>query len=322
MMGSIRRTIFSAVLATYCVTAAAADTFPGKSIRLIIPYPAGGITDILARSLQEPLRKTLGQSVIVENKPGASGAIGAQLVAHAAADGYTLLLSNTALSSIVPFVQKDVGFDPVKDFAPVSLVSTSPVVLVANPGAPFADVAGLISYARSRPTKVEYGSAGVGSMGHLASELLAHSAGLKLLHVPYGGMSPSTMAVMTGEVQVLMTASSGTLNNYLAAGKLKLLGVSAPSKLYPKAQAIGDVLPGFSAEYWFGIFAPAGTPPEVVARLNGAIASALAQPKIAKTYEDSGAVVTPSTPGQLAEVLKRDVAKWSALVKINNITSE
>jgi tripartite-type tricarboxylate transporter receptor subunit TctC len=321
-MSSIKRGTYAAALLACSAFASAADTFPSKSIRLIIPYPAGGITDILARSLQEPLRKSLGQSVVVENKPGASGAIGAQLVAHAAPDGYTLLLTNTALSGIVPFVQKDAGFDALKDFAPVSLVSTSPVVLVANPGAPFSDVKGLIDYARKYPNKVEYGSAGIGSMGHLSSELFAHSAALKLLHVPYGGMAPSTMAVMTGEVKVLMTASSGILNNYLASGKLKLLGVSAPSKLYPRGQAIGDVLPGFTAEYWFGIVAPAGTPPDVVAKINAAIGKALAQPNIAKTYEDSGAVVTPSTPGQLAEVLKRDVAKWSAIVKANNITSE
>jgi tripartite-type tricarboxylate transporter receptor subunit TctC len=322
MNRSISRVISGLLVFLACGSASAADSFPSKSIRLIIPYPAGGTTDLMARSLQEPLRHALGKPVIVENKPGASGALASQIVAHAAPDGHTIFFTNTGISSVVPFVQKDAGFDPIKDFAAVSLVATGPLVLVANPSAPFNTIKELIDYAKANPGKVEYASAGNGSLGHLSTDLLAQLAGVKLLHVPYSGQAPTTMAVMTGEVKILMTTSSGTMNSYISSGKLKLLGVSTPSKLYPKAQAIADVLPGYSAESWFGITVPHGTPPEVIETLNAAITKAAKSPGMNEKYEAAGTVVTTSSAAQFSDVIRKDVEKWKAIVKASNITAE
>jgi tripartite-type tricarboxylate transporter receptor subunit TctC len=322
MLMAMKRIMLGTLILALCCGAIAADAFPQKPIRLIIPYPAGGTTDLMARALQESMQQSLGQPIIVENKAGASGAIAAQMVARSPADGYTLLFTNNGIQAVVPFVQKKAGFDPIKDFAPVSKVSSGPLVLVAYPNAPFGDVKQLVDYAKVNPNKVEYASAGIGSLGHLASEFFANAAGVKLLHVPYGGQAPTTMAVMTGEVKMLLTTSSSTMNGYIANGKLKLLGVSKPTKLFPNARPISEVVPGFEAESWFAILAPRGTPPDVVAKLNAAIVKAATSPDINEKYRAAGVEPTTSSPEQLATMLQQEVAKWAPIIKENHITGE
>lgn len=311
-------------LALGAVPAAAQAQYPDKPIKLIVPYPPGGTTDIMARTLQEPLSKALGQPVIVDNKAGAAGAIGTKQVATAAPDGYTLVFGNNGPSAIVPLLQKDVGYDPVKDFAPVSLVSIAPLVLVLNPSVPAGNVKEFVAWAKAQPGGVEYATAGAGSLGHLATELFARDAGLKLVHVPYKGQAPSTMAVMNGEVKMLLTTSSDSMGAAVKGGKLKLLGVSTakPSPLMPGAPTIGQSLQGFEVNVWFGILAPAGTPAPVIAKLNAAIRTVLADPEIQRKFLGYGSIATASTPQEFAAMIGAEVPKWKGVVESAKITTQ
>ncbi|MBN9516227.1 MAG: tripartite tricarboxylate transporter substrate binding protein [Alphaproteobacteria bacterium] len=304
--------------------AAAMAQYPDKPIKLIVPYSPGGTTDIMARTLQEPLSKALGQPVIVDNKAGAAGAIGTKQVATSPPDGYTLIFGNNGPSAIVPLIQKDVGYDPVKDFAPVSLVSIAPLTLVVHPSVPATNVKELIAWAKTQPGGVDYATAGAGSLGHLSTELFGKEAGIKLNHVPYKGQAPSTMAVLNGEVKLLLTTSSDTQDAAVKSGKLKLLGVSTPkpSPLMPSAPTIGQSLPGYETVVWFGILAPAGTPAPVVARLNAAIREVLAQPDIQQKFMGYGCIATASTPQEFAAMIAAEVPKWKSIVETAKITTQ
>ena len=320
----VGRRLFLSLALALPGAALAQTQFPDRPIRLVVPYAPGGTTDIMARTLQEPLSKILGQPVIVDNKAGAAGAIGTAQVAQAAADGYTLIFGNNGPSAIVPLTQKDVGYDPIKNFAPVSLVSIAPLTLVVHSSVPASNVKELIAYARTLPNGLDYGSAGAGSLGHLASELFGKEAGIKLVHVPYKGQGPSTLAVMNGEVKMLLTTSSDTQDSAVKSGKLKLLGVSTakPSPLMPGAPTIGESLPGYDASVWFGILAPAKTPPAVIARLNAAIREVLAQPDIQKKFVGYGCIATPSTPQEFAAMIGAEVPKWKSVVESAKITTQ
>jgi tripartite-type tricarboxylate transporter receptor subunit TctC len=319
-----RTSLLCIALALGGLPVAALAQYPDKPIRLVVPYAPGGTTDIMARTLQEPLSKILGQPVIVDNKAGAAGAIGTAQVAHAAPDGYTLIFGNNGPSAIVPLIQKDVGYDPIKDFAPVSLVSIAPMTLVVHPTVPANTVKELIAYANAQPNGVEYATAGAGSLGHLATELFGKEAGVKLVHVPYKGQGPSTMAVLNGEVKMLLTTSSDTQDAAVRAGKLKLLGVSTakPSPLMPGAPTINQSLPGYEVSVWFGILAPAGTPAPVIAKLNAAIRQVLADPELQKKFVGFGCVATPSTPQEFANMIGAEVPKWKSVVETQKITTQ
>lgn len=303
---------------------ASAQGFPSKPIRIIVPYPAGGTTDIMARALQEPMQKALGQPVIVDNKAGAAGAIGAREVARAPADGYTLLFSNNGPSSTTPLLVKDAGYDGVKDFSPVSQVSSAPLFVVINAAVPATDLKSFIEYGRAQPNALEYASAGIGSLGHLASELFARSAGIKMVHIPYKGQAPTTNAVMTGEVKVLITTSSGAMNNFIKEGKLKLLGVSTaqPSPLAPGAPTVNTVLPGYNVEIWFGLLGPAGMPADVVAKLNDAVGKALALPDLQERFQNFGVIAKSSTPKALGDLIADEVPRWTQVVRDAAIKAE
>lgn len=319
-----RTALLSAAFALGALPATAQAPYPDKPIKLIVPYPPGGTTDIMARTLQEPLSKALGQPVIVDNKAGAAGAIGTKQVATAAPDGYTLVFGNNGPSAIVPLLQKDVGYDPLKDFAPVSLVSIAPLVLVLHPSVPAGDVKEFVAWARTQPGGVEYATAGAGSLGHLATELFAKDAGLKLVHVPYKGQAPSTMAVLNGEVKMLLTTSSDSMGSAVRDGKLRLLGVSTakPSPLMPGAPTIGQSLQGFEVNVWFGILAPAGTPAPVIAKLNAAIRTVLADPEIQRKFMGYGSIATASTPQEFAAMIGAEVPKWKGVVETAKITTQ
>lgn len=319
-----RTSLLCLALALGGLPGAALAQYPDKPIRLVVPYAPGGTTDIMARTLQEPLSKILGQTVIVDNKAGAAGAIGTAQVAHAAPDGYTLIFGNNGPSAIVPLIQKDVGYDPIKDFAPVSLVSIAPMTLVVHPTVPANTVKELIAYANAQPNGVEYATAGAGSLGHLATELFGKEAGVKLVHVPYKGQGPSTMAVLNGEVKMLLTTSSDTQDAAVRAGKLRLLGVSTakPSPLMPGAPTINQSLPGYEVSVWFGILAPAGTPAPVIAKLNAAIRQVLADPELQKKFVGFGCVATASTPQEFASMIGAEVPKWKSVVETQKITTQ
>lgn len=319
-----RRTLYGLAAASVLLPAAAMAQYPDKPIKLIVPYSPGGTTDIMARTLQEPLSKALGQPVIVDNKAGAAGAIGAKQVATAPPDGYTLIFGNNGPSAIIPLIQKDVGYDPVKDFAPVSLVSIAPLTLVVHPSVPATNVKELIVWAKTQPGGVDYATAGAGSLGHLATELFGKEAGIKLNHVPYKGQAPSTMAVLNGEVKLLLTTSSDTQDAAVKSGKLKLLGVSTPkpSPLMPSAPTIGQSLPGYETVVWFGILAPAGTPAPVINRLNAAIREVLADPQIQQKFVGYGCIATASTPQEFAAMIAAEVPKWRSIVETAKITTQ
>ena len=319
-----RTSLLCLALALGGLPGAALAQYPDKPIRLVVPYAPGGTTDIMARTLQEPLSKILGQTVIVDNKAGAAGTIGTAQVAHAAPDGYTLIFGNNGPSAIVPLIQKDVGYDPIKDFAPVSLVSIAPMTLVVHPTMPANTVKELIAYANAQPNGVEYATAGAGSLGHLATELFGKEAGIKLVHVPYKGQGPSTMAVLNGEVKMLLTTSSDTQDAAVRAGKLRLLGVSTakPSPLMPGAPTIGQSLPGYEVNVWFGILAPAGTPAPVIAKLNAAIRDVLADPELQRKFVGFGCVATASTPQEFANMIGDEVPKWKSVVETQKITTQ
>ena len=303
---------------------AAADNYPSRPIRLIVPYPAGGSTDIMARALQEPMAKILGQSLIIDNRGGAAGTTGANEAARADADGYTLLFANNGPISIAPLLQKGGDFDPLKSFAPVSLVSKAPLVLVANEKVPASDVAGLIAYAKAQSKPLLYATAGPGSLGHLSTERFLHQAGLQMVHVPYRGQAPTTLAIFASEVDILLTTTSDTLNEHIRAGKVKLLGVSSPgiSPVAPGAAPIGNVLKGFSVETWFGILAPAGTPPQVIGKLNAAISATLAAPQLRDRFLGYGVEATASTPAELSAIIAAEIPSWRKVIEERNVKTE
>src|SRR6185369_4051653 len=303
---------------------ASAQGFPSKPIRIVVPYPAGGTTDIMARALQEPMQKVLGQPVIVDNKAGAACAIGAREVARSPADGYTLLFSNNGPSSTTPLLVKDAGYDGVKDFSPVSQVSSAPLFVVINAAVPATDLKSFIDYGRAQPNALEYASAGIGSLAHLASELFARSAGIKMVHIPYKGQAPTTNAVMTGEVKVLITTSSGAMNNFIKEGKLKLLGVSTaqPSPLAPGAPTVNTVLPGYNVEIWFGLLGPAGMPADVVAKLNDAVGKALLLPDLQERFRNFGVIAKGGTPKALGDLIADEVPRWTQVVRDAAIKAE
>ena len=303
---------------------AVAQTFPTKPIRILVPYPAGGTTDLMARALQEPLQKSLGQPVIIENKPGASGVLAAREVARSTPDGSTLLFINSGIVAVTPFVVKDAGFDSIKDFAPIALVSTAPLFMVIPAAVPANDLRGFIDYLKAQPNPVEYASAGAGSFGHLASELFVRQAGVKMTHIPYKGQAPTTNAVVAGEVKMLITASSSTMNGFIANGKLKLLAVTTAqtSPLAAGAPPIASVLPGYAAETGCGFIAAAGTPPEVVNKLNQTINAALDAPEMRQRFASFGVQTKTATPAAVGEMIVQDVARWSAVVRDNKISAE
>jgi tripartite-type tricarboxylate transporter receptor subunit TctC len=303
---------------------AAADNYPSRPIRLIVPYPAGGSTDIMARALQEPMAKFLGQPLVIDNRGGAAGTTGANEAARADPDGYTLLFANNGPISIAPLLQKGVDFDPLKSFAPVSLVSKAPLVLVVSEKVPVNDAAGLIAYAKAQGKPMLYATAGPGSLGHLSTERFLNQAGLQMIHVPYRGQAPTTLAIFAGEVDILLTTTSDTLNEYIRSGKVKLLGVSSPepSAVAPGATPIGNVLKGYSVETWFGILAPAGTPPEIVSKLNAAIKTTLVMPQLRGRFLAYGVEAATSTPAELSAIIAAEIPAWRKVIEDRNVKTE
>lgn len=301
-----------------------AQAYPSKPIKLIVPYAAGGGTDLLARTLQEPLARALGQPVIIDNRSGASGAIGTREVARAQPDGYTFLVSNTGPSAIVPLLQKDAGYDPVRDFAPVTTIATAPIVLIAHPSVPASDVRKFIEWAASRPEGVTYGSAGVGSIGHLAAEHFAQLSKLQLVHVPYRGQAPTIMAVMSGETSIAFTSASDALLAHVQSGKIRLLGIGSeqPSPLIPGGVPIASALPQYRASFWQGVLAPAQTPAPIINKVAEVITAALKDPEMQTRFSKMSYAVAFDTPADFSQKLAQEVTTWKALIAERGIQAE
>lgn len=302
---------------------AVAGEYPDRPIRVVIPYAAGGGTDLLLRVMQEPLREALGQPIVIENKSGAAGTIAAREVAHSTPDGYTLLVANNGIA-VVPLLQTDAAFDFQKDFVPVTVIARTPMVVIANGALPVKDLRELIDYGKKEKRALQYGSAGVGSLGQLSAELFGIMAGVKLEHLPYRGQSPTMIAVASGEVPIAFTSSSDSMMGLAQAGKLKVLGVGSAqaSPLIPGAPPIADTLPGYNAEVWQGIMAPAATPAAIVAKLNGAFAKALANPAVQEKFAVITYTASSTTPAKFAEEIASEYDRWAKIIRDQNIRGE
>ena len=323
MPSIFRDALFALALAALApLTAHAQAAYPDRPIRLLIPYAAGGSTDNMARVLQEPLQKALGQPVIIENKSGASGILAAREVIRARPDGYTLFFVNNGNLAVTPSVVKDANYDGVRDFTPIALVSSAAMVAVVPASVPANDVKGFIDYAKANP--VAYASAGVGSFGQLATELFANRAGVKMTHVPYKGQAPTTTAVVAGEVQLLITTPSAAMNEFIQQKRIKLLAVTSPepSPLAPGTPTNGATLPGYAAESWFAIIGPAGMPADLVAKLNAAISAAVQQPDIQERFKGFGVVAKTASPQKLNQMVAEEVARWTPVIRDNNIRTD
>jgi tripartite-type tricarboxylate transporter receptor subunit TctC len=318
-MKKSRFTAAAALAAAFAIAisgAAFAQAWPAKPIRIIVPYPPGGTSDILARSVGQKLTEALGQPVVVENKPGATGNIGADFVAKSPPDGYTLLLADIGSLAIAPSVTAALPFDPVRDFAPVVMVAYSPHVLAVHPSVPAGNVRELVALLKAKPDSLNFAVSGVGGANHLAGIDFAQRAGVKWTYVPYKGGSQAITDVMAGHAQVLF---NGMLATYPAVkdGKLKALAISS-SKRFPGAPDIPTVAesgyPGFETGSWQGIVAPAGTPPEVVKKLHATVMAILATPEMTQKLVSSGAEIRAQSPEQFGAFIRDEKARWAKVV--------
>jgi len=297
--------------------AAAAQAWPSKPIKWIVPFAPGGTTDILARTVSEKLSPALGVPVVVDNKPGAGGGVGAELVARAAPDGYTIMGGTISTHAINASLYKDLPYDPIKDFVPITMIARVPNMLVVNPGVPAKDVKELIVLLKANPGKYTFASSGNGTSQHLSGELFKTMAGVDMQHIPYKGSPPALQDVVGG--QVTMTFDNITTAWPLAkAGKLKALAVTTAerSDIAPDVPTLAESgLPGFEVGSWQGVFAPAGTPPAIVKRLNAEIVKILAMPDVREKLGALGAEIVADSPEHFAVIVKAEVAKWSDVVK-------
>ena len=303
-------------------SAAAQDLAPGRPITLVVPTAAGGTTDFAARLLAEPLGQRLGRPIVVDNRAGANGVIGIQAVTRARPDGHTLLVQYSGYHVGTPAVVRNIGWDPLKDLVPVALLMDAPQVLLAQPSVPARTRGELVAYAKANPGKLNYASAGNGSMQHLGTELLKQRAGIELEHVPYKGTGPVMQDLLSGRVQLFLTTPPPAVP-FIRNGQLRAIALSARERHpalpdVPTAAEAG--LPGFVAEAWFAVFAPAATPAPLVQRLATEISAITATPEFRAKAEEQGAVVRPMTPAELGACVERELAVCAEVVRAGNFT--
>jgi len=314
--------LFAAGFATLALLASAqAQDYPTRPIRMVIAFPPGGPTDFVGRLLTDKLKELLGQSVIIENKAGANGAIGADYVAKSEPDGHTLFLTTVGAVAITPNLRSDLPYDPLRDFAPVSLVVNNTTVLVVRPDFAAGSAKDLAAMARAKPDSIPFASTGLGSMPHLALELFQASAGVKFLHVPYRGAAPALTDLLGGQVHALF-ADAPVLMSQIEAGKLKPLGAASDARnpMLPNVSTLKELgYPDTRADNWYGLLAPAKTPPAVIAKLNGAVRAALADPNVRDKLVKSGAVPSPTSPEDFAKLLKSEIERWGKIIREKGI---
>ena len=303
--------------------ATAQEAWPARPIQMVIPFPPGGPTDVTGRVLAEKLGIELKRNVVVENKAGASGNIGAQFVAKAPADGYTIFFSTGGTHGINPFLYAKPGYDPVKDFAPVAWVTTSPNILVVHPSFPARTLTELIAMAKASPGKLSSAAPGQGSTPHMFGELLKRTAGIEIQHIAYRGSGPALADVVAGHVPIMFDGIPSSLP-LVQAGKLRAIAVTGTARLpaAPDIPTVAETMPGFDASGWFAVYAPAGTPPAVVARLNQAINRVLEMPDVRKRYAELGAEPVGGPPERLRDQVARELAKWSELIRATGMKAE
>jgi len=303
---------------------ALAQPYPQKPIRIIVPFAAGGIADTFARSIGQKLNEAWSQPVVVENRAGAGGNIGAEAVAKAPPDGYTLVMGNIGTHALNVTLFKDLPFDPIRDFAPVALVLEADGLLVVPPSLPVSSVKDLIQLARSKPASLAYGSAGMGTTSHLAGELFKHMAKVDITHVPYKGNVPALTDLLGGQIQ-MMFATMPTALPHVKAGKLKALASirSARTRALPDLPTVAEAaLRGFDANNWIGLFAPAGTPSEIVHLLNTEVVKVMNTPEMRKRVETEGATFSPMSAGQFADFVRKEVVDWGRIIRAAGITAQ
>ena len=313
-----------AAVLTIVATTTLAQTWPNKPVRIIVPYPPGGVGDTFTRSLAQQLSERLGQPVLIENKPGASQIIGAELAAKAAPDGYTLFLGSVTSLAINVRSQKKLPYDPVRDFAPVSLCFASPLYLVVNPALPASSVAELIALARAKPGQLTFASVGQGGSLHLAGELFKSMTGVDMTHIPYKGSAPALADVMGGQVSMIFDVGVSALPQ-VRAGKLRALAITAGrrSEGTPEYPTIAEAgVPGYEASIWFGIVAPAGTPAPVVARLSREIAQIVRTPAIRERFVPLGLDLIGGTPEEFAATMRSEIPKWARVLQDARVEPE
>lgn len=302
---------------------ASAQNYPTQPIKLIIPFAAGGPSDVLARGFVPKLGENLGQPIIIENKPGAGANLAAEYVANSKPDGYTLFLMMVGTQAINETLYKKLNYNLVKDFAPITLVGSSSLMFVATPSAPFKTIPELIAYAKAHPGKVNFGSSGTGTPLHLGGELFNSQAGTDILHVPYKGAAPALTDVLGGQIQTAIVGTPAALP-YVKSGKLTALGVTSlkRSPNAPEIPAISETIPKFEVELVYAIVAPAETPKPIIDKLNAQLISVLNNSEIKAQLNSRGFEVVTSTPAQLGDYIKSEVAKWGPIVKKSGASPE
>jgi tripartite-type tricarboxylate transporter receptor subunit TctC len=325
MTTPLRKLIWSALGATmvFAAPAAVAQDYPSRPIMLIVPYPAGGGNDVIARLVAAKMSASLGQQIVIENRGGAGSTIGTRDVARSAPDGYTLLIATSSLA-INPSLYPDAGYDPKKDFTPIGLIATSPNLVLVHPSVPAHSIAELIAFAKQQPDKLDFASTGTGTSTHLSGALFAAMAGVKLNAVPYKGVAPAVTDLMGGHVP-LMFCPTASVVGLVRDGRLRALATTGAKRtpLFPDLPTVAEAgLPGYASELHYGIVAPGGTPPAVIARLNGALNGVLADTDVQSRLAVDGAETLPGTPAAYAADIASEEAKWSDIIKKSGVTAE
>jgi len=298
------------------------DKYPSKPITIVVPYPAGGSNDVFARLIGKALGDSLKQAVIIDNRPGASGNTGTGQVAKAAPDGYTLVAVSSSMTTNAA-IQTKLPFDPVKSLAPIAMFAKGPFIVAVNNDFPARTPAELIAALKKQPGKVNYASSGIGSSNQFATEMLKVASGTFAVHVPYRGMGPAVTDLIGGQTQLLI-ASGPSLLPQVRAGRVRAVGVTSlePSPIAPELTPVASAVPGYEFELWWGLLAPAGTPPRIVGQLNAEVNKALALPEIKAAFLKEGAIATPVTPDQFAGVIAADIPRWQKIARQQHIVAE
>ncbi len=324
----MKRSTFLIALATLATTPVWADpAYPNKPIRIIVPFTPGGSPDVLARTIGQKITESTGSPVVIENVPGAGGTIGADRVAKATADGYTLLMGHVGTLAVAPAVYPNLPYDPIKSFAPVAWVAKVPNVLAVHPSMPANNVAELVKYLKANPGKVNYGSGGNGSAAHLAMEYFKLSTQTFVVHVPYRGTAPSVTDAVAGQIQMVFTGAPA-LVPMVKAGKLRAIAVSSPKRLdlLPDVPTLAESgvkgLEGFEADQWYGLVAPAGTPAAIVQKLNQVVNANLSAPEVVTRLKSEGATATPASPDAFGQLIQREIKRWRPVVLNAKITAD
>jgi len=315
--------IFTSGFLTHSVAIAQANTYPNHQIKIISPFATGGIADGFSRIIAQGLSEAYGQPVIVENKTGGGGNIGADFVAKSPADGYTLIMGSIGTHAVNPYLVKNMPYDPLKDFVPVAFVLDAEGLLAVNPNVPVKNVSELIAYIKANPGKVSYGSGGIGTASHLAGELFVLTTKVDLTHIPYKGNALAITDLIGGQTQ-LMFATMPTILPYVKSDKLRGLAVTGASRdpSMPDLPSISETLPGFDVKNWIGLFAPAGTPPEIVKKLHAEVSKIMQQPAVQKKLESEGAKYYAMSPEAFGSFQKKEAARWGRIIKSAGIKPE